>query len=116
MRLCLSAILLPILATAAREERYLVVPTTDVSAGNNATTMAPAEEEPLTNAPIPTAEKTTKDLPAGDLDVGDSSIFPVRQLTILSPYPVGKAKFIVYPLFCSIFRSPVLYRPNCQFC
>jgi hypothetical protein len=95
-------------ARVQRDNRYLVEPTTDVSVGN--TTLAPAEEL-VTNIPIPTVEKTT-DLTDGDLDAGDSSIFPVGQLTIVityvySNYSVGQVKFKVSVCYAILYFLPL---------
>ncbi len=64
--------------TAEREERYLVKPTTDVSA--DATTLTPDDQQPSK----PAVEEVD------DLDVGDSSLHPVSQPRLKTlPKPYG---------------------------
>ena len=105
MRFYLAAILvMPVLAALARDERYLVEPTTEGSASDTAITLNPADE-PLTHAVTPIVEKTG-DLEAGDLVAGDSSIYPVsehfKHLVNASGYFELKLNFL--GLFMSIIR------------
>ena len=76
MRFYLAAILVvPVLTALARDERYLVEPTTEVSASDTTISLTPGDD-PLTHAVTPIVEKTGN-LEAGDLVAGDSSIYPV---------------------------------------